>query len=206
MEIMTNEVSIRQSWHVSRLRSSFYLPREGWAFSLVAVAVAILLLVPAQAMGQGSLRYTVADLADNVPGDDLWEYSYFFSGFSFQTNQGFSVFFDSQLYRDLQNARPVGNPQWNMIAVQRDVVLNQPGYLDGQARVNGPAFQGPFQVAFVWLGVGVPGSQPFEIYDSNFQTLFSGTSVVPEPQSFVLAIVGGLMLLGYRASRLRRSR
>jgi len=31
------------------------------------------------------------------------------------------------MYRDLQSPRPVGNPQWNMIAVQRDVVLNQPG-------------------------------------------------------------------------------
>jgi len=36
----------------------------------------------------------------------------------------------------------------------------------------------------------VPGSQSFDIYDANFQTLFSGSSVVPEPQSLLLAIRG----------------
>ena len=135
---------------------------------------------------------------------DLWEYSYFFSGFNFQTNQGFSVYFDATFYKDLQNVRPSGSPDWYLIAVQRDVLLQAPGYLDGLALVNAPTFQGPFQVAFVWLGVGVPGGQPFEIYDSNFQTLFTGSSVVPEPRSILLALVGGLMLFGYRSARLRK--
>jgi len=151
------------------------------------------------------LRYTVVDLPDGPTGD-LWEYSYFFSGFNLQTNQGFSVYFDYQFYRDLQNVRPSGSPDWNLIAVQRDVLLQAPGYLDGLALVNAPAFQGPFQVAFVWLGVGIPGGQPFEIYDSNFQTLFTGSSVVPEPRSVLLVLVGGLMLWGSRAARLRKSR
>jgi hypothetical protein len=161
------------------------------------VIMVILLLAPVRVWAQGSLRYTVVDIPDG-PGGDLWEYSYFFNGFGFQANQGFSVYFDAGLFKDLQNPRPVGNGQWSMIAVQRDVVLNQPGYLDGQAVVNAPGFQGPFQVAFVWLGVGTPGSQPFDIYDSNFQTLFSGNTIVPEPQSWLLAIAGGLIVYGCR--------
>lgn len=199
---MTDEVSIHKSCQMSGCRVPFYLPRQGRAFSFFAVAVAILLLGSPQLFGQGTLRYTLADLPDG-PSGDLWEYSYNFSGFNFQTNQGFSVYFDPTLYKDLQNVRPSASADWNVIAVQRDVVLNQRGYLDGLALVNAPTFQGPFQVAFVWLGLGVPGAQTFDIYDSNFQTLFSGSSVVPEPQSFLLAIVGGLMLFGYRASRLR---
>lgn len=199
---MTDEVSIHKSCQMSGCRVPFYLPREGRAFSFFAVAVAILLLGSPQLWGQGTLRYTLADLPDG-PSGDLWEYSYTFSGFTFQTNQGFSIYFDAALFKDLQNERPTANPQWSMMRVQRDVVLNQPGYLDGLSLVNAPSFQGPFQVAFVWLGPGVPGGQPFDIYGANFQTLFSGSSVVPEPQSFLLAIVGGLMLFGYRASRLR---
>ena len=198
---MTNEISLSKSDHLSRRTSSS--PDQIRAFSLFLLALAILLLAPVKVVGQGSLHYTVVDLPDG-PSGDLWEYSYSFSGFNFQANQGFSVFFDATLFSDLQNPRPSGNPQWSMIAVQRDVLLQQPGYLDGLALVNAPTFQGPFQVAFVWLGLGVPGGQPFEIYDSNFQTLFSGTSVVPEPQSFLLAVAGGLMLFGYRAARLRK--
>ena len=169
------------------------------------VALMGLFFAPVRVLGQGSLRYTVTDLPDGSTGD-LWEYSYFFSGFTLQTNQGFSVYFDYQFYRDLQNVRPGGSAEWSLIPVQRDVLLQAPGYLDGLARVNAPTFQGPFQVAFVWLGVGVPGGQPFEIYDSNFQTLFTGSSVVPEPRSVLLVLVGGLMLWGSRAAGLRKSR
>jgi hypothetical protein len=204
MEIMTDEVSIHKSCQMSGCRVPFYLPREGRAFSFFAVAAAILLLGSPQLWGQGTLRYTATDLTDVTPGEDLWEYSYVLSGFNLQTNQGFSIYFDATLFKDLQNPRPTANPQWSVITVQRDVLLQAPGYLDGLALVNSPSFQGPFQVAFVWLGVGVPGAQPFDVYDSNFQTLFSGSSVVPEPQSGLLALVGGLMLLGYRASRLRQ--
>jgi len=201
---MIDDVSMHQSCHASRGMVPLYLSRQRRAFSLLAALVAMLLVGLPQVRGQGTLRYTLADLPDNVPGDDLWEYSYVFDGFNFQANQGFSIYFDPTLFKDLQNPRPTASPQWNMLAVQRDVVLNQPGYLDGQALVNGPTFPGPFQVAFVWLGLGVPAAQPFDIYDSNFQTLFSGSSVVPEPSSVMLAVVGGLMLLGYRTARLRQ--
>jgi hypothetical protein len=164
--------------------------------------VGVLLFAP-WVRGQGSLRYTVTDLPDGASGD-LWEYSYYFSGFDFQASQGFSIYFDYPFYQDLQNVRPSSSTDWNMIAVQRDVLLQAPGYLDGLALVNAPVFQGPFQVAFVWLGVGVPGAQNFDIYDSNFQPIFSGTTMVPEPQGFLLAVVGGLMLFGFRAVRLRK--
>ncbi len=204
-EIMTDEISIQKHCHTSGRALSFGFSKDSRTVLFFSVTLVILLLASVRVSGQGSLRYTAVDLPDGPTGD-LWEYSYFFSGFNLQTNQGFSVYFDYQFYRDLQNVRPSGSPDWNLIAVQRDVLLQAPGYLDGLALVNAPAFQGPFQVAFVWLGVGIPGGQPFEIYDSNFQTLFTGSSVVPEPRSVLLVLVGGLMLWGSRAARLRKSR
>ena len=174
---------------------------------LLAVAPVLLCLgdfVILDSHGQGTLRYTATDLSDVVPGQDLWRYSYFISGFNFQANQGFSIYFNHLSYGNLQNARPSLDPGWNMVAVQPDVLLQVPGYLDGLARVNGPAYTGPFQVDFIWLGLGVPGAQPFEIYDANFQTLFSGVSEVPEPGSGWLVVVGSLLLLGFRAKRGRK--
>jgi hypothetical protein len=128
----------------------------------------------------------------------LWEYSYFFSGFNFQTNQGFSVYFDATSYTDLQNVRPSGSPDWNLIAVQRDVLLQAPGYLDGLALVNAPAFQGPFQVAFVWLGWAFPAGNAilFQFDPVHRQRGCRAAEYACARR--------GLMLFGYRSARLRK--
>ena len=177
---------------VSKVRTMLFL---SMLFSILMVSE---WKVWGQGSVQGGVRYEAVDVMDEKVGEDLWEYSYEISGYEFQAGQGFSVFFDPQLYGGLQNPRPSLSPLWDMIVVQSDPLLQAPGYLDGQARVNSPSTAIPFQVTFVWLGQGTPGGQPFEFYGSDFQTLYSGASVVPEPQSFLLAGVGGLMILGWR--------
>jgi len=148
------------------------------------------------------LQSQATDLSDVTPGVDLWEYTYSISGFDFQTNQGFSVFFDDQLYGNLQNPRPSSSPDWSVITVQPDVILHDPGFLDALALTNSPSTVVPFQVDFVWLGQGVPGSQPFYIYDSTFTPISSGSSViVPEPQTWLLASCGTLVVWLARRAR-----
>lgn len=139
------------------------------------------------------------DLPDVNLGQDLWQFNYMLSGFNFEMNQGFTVFFGSDLFRDLQQATGHGNPDWDIIAVQPDLVLHQPGFMDGLALRNNASLAGSFSVNVVWLGQGTPGAQLFEIYDVNFAPLLTGqTVVVPEPTVVWLA---GLGLAGWLARR-----
>jgi len=69
-------------------------------------------------------------------------------------------------------SKPAAKPESHLdvLALQPDVILQQPGYFDAQALGNSPALANTFQVDFVWLGFGTPGSQLFSIYDVNFAT------------------------------------
>ena len=162
----------------------------------MSLILCLLLMSSVVVRAQGTLLYDVVDLVDVTPGQDLWEYTYYLSGFTFQTNQGFSIFFDYQSYANLTNARPSLNAAWSVLAVQPDVLLRADGYLDGLALVNGPAYAGPFQVVVTWRGQGTPGAQPFYTYNSNFTPTFTGsTTVVPEPGSIFLTSLGFLLLV-----------
>ena len=159
---------------------------KGWKLFPTVLFALVLVLSGWKASG-AAISFQATDLTDTTVGQDLWNYSYTLSGFNFQTNQGFTIYFGDSLYRNLHNAQPSSGTDWNMLGVQPDLILHQPGFLDGQALVNSPSLGVTFQVDFIWLGAGVPGAQPFDIYDSNFSTITSGTStVVPEPQSAVL--------------------
>jgi hypothetical protein len=166
---------------------------QSWKFSLVALLASALAFSSATARG-AAISYQATDLTDTTVGQDLWRYSFTIDGYVFQTGQGFSVFFDSPFYRNLQNPQPSSSSEWSMLAVQPDLILQQPGFFDGQALVNSPSLANPFQVDFVWLGLGTPASQSFSIYDVNFSTLSSGSTVVPEPQALTFLSLGVLCL------------
>jgi hypothetical protein len=168
------------------------------------LAFALLFFASPKVYGQGTLYYDLADLPDNNPGEDLWAYTYFVNGFSFQTNEGFSIFFDHQLYANLSNPQPSVSPIWSVIAVQPDVLLQAPGFLDALALVNSPSYQGPFEVTFQWLGTGIPGGQTFYTYNSSFTPTFSAVSAVPEPGTGLLASFSILFLLGQRVLHSRK--
>ena len=147
-----------------------------------------------------TMTYTVKNVADTTPGQDLWQYSYSVSGFAFGTAQGFSVFFDRNLYKLIQSPPPPVNAGWDAISVQPDLALNADGFYDAQALVAGPSLADPFTVNFVWLGTGTPGSQSFTIYDSNFATLQQGQTI-PEPGTFALLLLAGIGMTALRRSR-----
>ncbi len=141
------------------------------------------------AVGQPAIRYEASNLSDLTPGEDLWRYTYTITEFTFQTNQGFSIFFDHSLYAELENPPPFVNADWSVITVQPDILLRQAGFYDGQALRSDPSLANRFTTSFVWLGQGEPGSQPFVLYNSDFSDRFSGATLpVPEPD--VLWLMG----------------
>jgi hypothetical protein len=165
-----------------------------FARALLTVFLAAAFLI--QVRAQGYIQFQAIDLADTTVGQDLWRFQYSLGGFDFQAGQGFSIFFDPQLYTDLQNPQPDPSPIWSAIVVQPDVILQQPGYFDSQALVNSPSLAGIFQVDCVWLGQGIPGPQLFSIYDVNFSTISGGSTVtaVPEPRALMFLSLGILFL------------
>ncbi len=161
------------------------------------MAAALIPLAMAPAARAAAIRYEAANLVDATPGEDLWLYRYRVEGAAFPAGNGFSVMFDLGLYEQLV-AGAAPNADWDVIALQPDPLLTSDGLYDALA-MDGPAsLADRFEVSFVWLGVGTPGSQPFVLYDESFQTLESGrTTLIPEPSTAVTLALG-LVALGAR--------
>jgi len=187
-------------------RSSFLSWRLKISFVLIFVVLfaGFSVLFPVRAQTNNAIYFEAVDLTDIDPGKDLWQYNYNVTGFDFQKDQGFSIFFDISLFRDLQNPPPQVNADWNVISVQPDPVLRDPGFYDAVALRDSPSVTDPFRVGFVWLGQGTPASQPFTLYNADFSTRFSGQTVmIPEPCTAYLVVVGVAGLLTQR-ERVRR--
>ena len=165
-----------------------------------AVTLAVLALALNSSIPRGhaaTLRFTVTDVADAFTGPDRWEYTYALEGFTFAANQGFTIYFDRDLYGDLlpSPTSEVDIPEWSVLAFQADSLLNADGFYDALALRCDPALAGPFTVSAVWRGHGEPGPQPFVIYDVDFQSLSQGMTVrIPEPSAVCLAAVGLVLL------------
>ncbi|MEO7318217.1 MAG: PEP-CTERM sorting domain-containing protein [Chthoniobacteraceae bacterium] len=142
-----------------------------------------------------TFRFEVVDLADTTPGQDLWEYRYTVSGLTLTAGQGFTIFFDFNLYTLLQNPPPLVNADWDPITVQPDLALHSNGFYDAQALRNAPSLADPFRVQFVWLGSAgtTPSSQPVTVYNADFSTQSQGQTV-PEPASLALLLAAATLL------------
>ena len=179
------------------LRNCGGFPRSVLRIALT-VALAVLFFSITAPGRAATIQFTATDLADTTPGQDLWQYSYNPDDFTFATGQGFKVFFDQTRYLQLQHF--VVNADWDVLTIQPDLILSSPGLYDALTLVNTPSLADPFNVNFVWLGAGIPGSQPFVIYSNDFSTIVQGQTVsVPEPSTFVLWTILGLV--GLAATR-----
>jgi hypothetical protein len=140
-------------------------------------------------------------------GGNLWQYEYVVSDFTFEPNQGFSVYFDPALFATLQ--APAVNGDWDVIAVQADPDIPSDGFFDALALVSHASLVNPFIVTFSWLGAPgtVPGSQPLTVNEFDAQgglsILERGRTVpasqlpepIPEPSTLMLVstAVAGLV-------------
>ena len=182
--------------------------------TLLAALVLLALPIGNQLLA-ATIFYDAVDLPDQVQGDDRWRYNYVVTNFTFSANQGFTILFDINLYRDLEDPPPFVNSDWDALVFQPDPNLPADGAYDALALVNGASLQNPFSVNFIFLGSGQPGSQPFDINQFDSQgnlvaVLESGfttpiPSAIPEPGSLLLTFFGVPALILPRFLKRRRS-
>jgi hypothetical protein len=166
----------------------------------VAVGSRIAALVAVFAVGAAwgaEVRFKAIDLPDAAAGQDLWELQYTALG-DFPQFDGLTLVYAADKFSDLALAQP---PDPTALAP----TLVQPGFgadgllsLTAERAIAGETHR--FGLSFVWLAAGVPGAQPFEVFDgSSLAVTQSGvTQAVPEPQAV------GLLLFGLAALAARR--
>ena len=181
------------------------------------VAVLLLGALPGLVSTSGAvIEFVATDLPDTTVGEDLWRYDYNVSGRTFLQSEFFDIYFDPLIYGTL-TAGPSPNADWNVIVLQQPNPMNFPpfdtGIFDSFALVNGPSLTGTFSVAFIYLGSGTPGVQPFDIFDANSNLLESGFTrrpvgepEIPEPStisSFLLGLTATVLKF-HRSLKIRR--
>lgn len=157
-----------------------------------ASVASLWLLLPLSASAT-TIHYTATDISDTVAGDDLWQYSYTVTDFSFPAGFGFSIFFDYALFTQIQDPAPPVNIDWDVLTLQPDLFLPDDGIYDALALVDSAPPLDLFTVEFVWLGSGAPGAQPFSVYDESFADVETGTTI-PEPNTLTLIGTGLLAI------------
>ncbi len=164
---------------------------------------AFLLLLAHSAFAAVSIQYTLTPL-----GGNNYRYVYSISNTATggsTTVQLFDIYFDTTLYQEssLQIVTPNAlHTQWD-----EQLLTSAPGVpaaYDALSLAGGIApgtTVTGFSVTFRWLGAGVPGAQPFQIWDTGrFVILQSGTTFssaigVPTASTLMLSLIGvGLSL------------
>ncbi|MDX1655492.1 MAG: hypothetical protein R3310_09820, partial [Candidatus Competibacteraceae bacterium] len=127
-------------------------------------------------------------------GEDIWQYRYFVDNHVFAADEGFTLFFDTHRFGLLQDPPPAVNADWDLLVYQPDEQLGDDGLYDALALTNDPSLDEPFILSFIWRDAGSPGSQPFVLYGSDFQTLASGLTVPLSAATPMPLPPGGLLL------------
>jgi hypothetical protein len=186
-------------------------PRTHTAQFALVLLVLIGSLVPVRAT---TIDYIVTDLADATPGEDLWRYDYAVSGRTFLQSEFFDIYFNASLYGTL-TSEPAPSADWDVLILQQpDPTKLQPfdkGIFDAFALTGNPSLSGLFSVAFIYLGTGSPGAQPFDIFDANSNPLETGLTsvpagVIPEPSTVTLSLIAlvGFVMGLHRRRKIRR--
>jgi hypothetical protein len=126
------------------------MPRQGLWIVWTAVLLAAFLCLP-WSVHAITIRFEATDLLQPGPGgSDLWQYTYHVSNVTPQANTAFEILFDPALYSHVQDPPPAV-PDWDIVALQPDPSLPDPGRYSALALRDGAALTGPFTVTFTWL-------------------------------------------------------
>jgi hypothetical protein len=178
-----------------------------YSFLLLLAAMAAFLIIPAPASSAIQIAYRATDLAD-AGTDDWWQYEYYVSGYTFNRDMGFTVYFEWDRYGSIDPLPTAPNGDWDVLTWDPDPEIPDDGAYDALALAENASLADAFTVGFVWPGSGTPDSQYFEVYknldDGSVETLLSGETVpVPVPTTLLLLASGLAGLLGNRARKKR---
>ena len=170
---------------------------------LCKTIIALCCISTANSISAANITYEATDITDQIVGEDLWTYTYTVSDHTFNTDEGFSINFDNQLYSSLVDPTPVVNSDWDTLILQPDNLIPDNGVYDAVSLVNGATLVDNFMVSFVWTGNSSPSAQSYELYDSSFNITASGTtqssiSNVPVPPAIILMASGIVSLAGFK--------
>jgi len=171
------------------------------------------------ALASAGVSYTVTDLPDTTPGQDLWRYQYSIGG-PLAAFNAINLLFAPTDYSDLS---VIGSTaRVSALAAQPDPTFPADGMLTVTAlNLLLATDVETVDLDFIWLGgTGrAPGAQDYQVLDENFievgsaRTRLTGTQggpqVVPEPSPLALLAAAVLALLTLRRCELpfhRRSR
>jgi hypothetical protein len=163
---------------------------------LVALGLGPLALVTS---ANAQVSYTATDISGST-----WEYTYTIDNSVLSSNlTEFTTFFALGQYSNLAVLSSPGN--WSPIVAQPDAGLPADGFYDAVALDAGlaaGASQTGFSVEFTYGGAGTPGSQLFNIVDSNTfatlatgQTTLAGGGVTSAPEIDPSSLIGAMTLL-----------
>ena len=175
----------------------------------LAAAVLGLALAPAAAQAT-SILYVASDLAQPVGDPDLWQYDYTLESFDHGAFHTLAILFPWESVIAIEVPLPAVGAEWTSgvvglespYALQPDSLLSSDGSYNAELQVATPTLPASFSVQFTWGGPGVPESQGFEVYDSGFNLVESGTTApVPEPGTAATLLLGLALLAGHRRKR-----
>ncbi len=149
-------------------------------FTLILASLFLVLLVFPYTTRATTIEYEVTNLPDTTSGEDLWQYTYRVSNYTFTAGHGFTIYFDQTRYKNIESPPAVVNEDWDIMVWQPDIAIPDFGAYDALAVTSeddGASLTDAFTVSFIWTGNGTPGPQQFEICDSNFNTLESAQTV-----------------------------
>jgi hypothetical protein len=132
----------------------------------VGILATLFMLPNAKAV---TIEYTSQNLGGNT-----WSYSYYLSGNTFNQYQGFQVYFDYNLYSNLDAFPAAPNADWSPITIPPDSGIPLPGVYDAIALVSSPSLANPFVISFDWSGGGQPAAQDFALYTCDDEFCSTG--------------------------------
>lgn len=160
----------------------------------------LVLMMRSHLVSAATITYKAVDLPDLVVGEDLWQYDYRITNFAFNINQGFTIYFDENFYKNLDISFHTVNSDWDVLLFQPDLNIPAAGAYDAIALVDNASLGDFFSIDFVFTGSGSPTSQPFDIYQTDSQGLFLGLlesdftialiNSIPEPNPLPLILIG----------------